>query len=635
MYKTFGDIKKNICSKIFFTYTVINSLLLIILLAIKDFNEKYNNIYFMVFSTWCTLLLFYLLYEIIKDNYDQTTYYNKQKVAVILIVMIEMVLMYYLFYLGYEKFIRFWDYSCYWGIQIRNTNIFKESVIKGLQTLKNTIYYDEYNSFPTLFLHSIFSLTDKSKWGYILSVFFIYTIPIIVCYSKIFIHNINLGNHTSFYFKYIICMMIVIFCPAMHLPALLGYLDIIGLMFISMILVLIKDYEFSEINAKKMFLIGILLIMLFISRRWYAYWIVSFFISLGISYFITDVVINKQFKDYICRIKNIFIFGIIMLIIIILIFFPLLRRIIESNFTIAYSAYKSGGISYEISEFIKSLGIFPTSIMCFGIFGGVKRKESRNFSLQLVIIPIICIILFNSIQTMGIHHRYLLMASAMYFQGIGCITIIDFFKNNIKRNMVLLSLIIIYVCNFYVSITGKGTRYLFTNLDCKPVKMESYDQNYRMVNFVEDKFDETGEKTYILASSALYNEEIVSCYYMPDLRMQDMVYRTNCVDLRDGFPEQFLTAKYVIVVDPIQYHLRPEDQRTIGILASALLNESLINKHYSIEKVEYGNLGEKIYYFKQESELDNEALEYFVKEFNKYYKEYSDLFEDRIIKYFK
>lgn len=450
MYKTFGDIKKNICSKIFFTYTVINSLLLIILLAIKDFNEKYNNIYFMVFSTWCTLLLFYLLYEIIKDNYDQTTYYNKQKVAVILIVMIEMVLMYYLFYLGYEKFIRFWDYSCYWGIQIRNTNIFKESVIKGLQTLKNTIYYDEYNSFPTLFLHSIFSLTDKSKWGYILSVFFIYTIPIIVCYSKIFIHNINLGNHTSFYFKYIICMMIVIFCPAMHLPALLGYLDIIGLMFISMILVLIKDYEFSEINAKKMFLIGILLIMLFISRRWYAYWIVSFFISLGISYFITDVVINKQFKDYICRIKNIFIFGIIMLIIIILIFFPLLRRIIESNFTIAYSAYKSGGISYEISEFIKSLGIFPTSIMCFGIFGGVKRKESRNFSLQLVIIPIICIILFNSIQTMGIHHRYLLMASAMYFQGIGCITIIDFFKNNIKRNMVLLSLIIIYVCNFYV-----------------------------------------------------------------------------------------------------------------------------------------------------------------------------------------
>lgn len=617
--------------KAFFIFTGFNLLLLAISALSTSFIENNNKIVFISFSLWCTLFIYYLLYETLKDNEEKIYYEYSMKV--IFIIIIQVIFAYYLFYLGYEKFIRFWDYAAYWGLQVTNTNIFEKNVIEGLQALKHTIYYDEYNSFPTLFLHSIFHLTDKSKWAYILSVFIVYTIPLVVCFSKIFMYDIEKEEKIWSYLKFMLCIVVIVFFPNMHLPALQGCVDIIGLTFISMILLMMKNYDFSQINIKKMIIIGILLIMLFLSRRWYSYWIVSYFIALGISYFITDVIINRKVKMYLLKIKNIFIFGIILLSIVGIAFFPLLRRIFESNFAFAYSAYKYGGISYEVMQFINSLGIIPTIIMSIGMFVGIKDKKVRAFSIQLTIIPILCIIFFNHIQTMGAHHRYLLLASAIYFQGIGCISIVNLFKNKRLKNIFVFGLIIIYMYNFFVSIIGIETKGLFTNTFCKPIIMSSYNENYNIVNFVEEAYKETGEKTYILASSTLYNEAIISNYYMPDLRMTDMIYSVNCVDLRDGFPEQFLSAKYVIVVDPIQYHLRPEDQRTIGILAEALLNENSVKKHYTIEKIDKGSKGEKIYYFKQESKLDNEAIYFLIDEFNKYYKQYPNLFEERIIKY--
>jgi hypothetical protein len=52
------------------------------------------------------------------------------------------------------------------------------------------------------------------------------------------------------------------------------------------------------------------------------------------------------------------------------------------------------------------------------------------------------------------------------------------------------------------------------------------------------------------------------------------------VDKRDGFPYHFFEAKYVIIGEPIQYHLNPNDQRVVGILGDQILQHKKIGSSY-------------------------------------------------------
>lgn len=630
MYKIIN--KTSRINLVFILFTCINFMLLAISLISKKFTLSNNKLIFFIFNIWCTFFIFYLVYKAITaQKYEHLNSYTKN-IIIIVIISIQAIFSYYLFYLGYEKFIRYWDYVGYWSSTVNVSNIFGENVANGMKVLIKSIYNDEYNIFPPLFLQSVFFISEKSKWAYILSIFIIYTIPVISCFAVIFSRNIKSNSSFEFNLKLIIGMIIIIFSPGLNLPSLLGYLDIIGVVFISIILLIMNDYDFVESKFKNMALIGISLILLFISRRWYAYWIVGYFVALIISTFITDICIERQIKIFFKKIKNICILGIVLLAIVLMFFYPVVSRILQSNFSFAYSAYKQGGRLLETMNFIKSLGIITSLFMFVGIIASLKNKIKRSFSLIVLIIPIVCIILFNFIQTMGIQHRYLLLPSAIYFQFIGCTSLIDVLKRFKLKIIVALGSIIIYVANFIISIEGMETKNLFTDNSCKPIVMQNYDEISNIVKFVQDKYSKSKEKTYVLASSAEYNESIIASYYMPDMKMQNMIYNVNCIDLRDGFPQQFLDAKYVIVVDPIQYHMRPSDQRTIGILAEAVLNEPTINKHYEIENVDKDVNNQKIYYLRQVTPLDDEAKQFFASEFDKYYANYPDLFKNRILK---
>jgi hypothetical protein len=74
---------------------------------------------------------------------------------------------------------------------------------------------------------------------------------------------------------------------------------------------------------------------------------------------------------------------------------------------------------------------------------------------------------------------------------------------------------------------------------------------------------------YVLASSIVLNDSILQNYCRLGPRPRsycDRILESKHVDKRDGFPRQFLHASYLIFASPTQYHLRPDDQRVIGVL---------------------------------------------------------------------
>ena len=85
---------------------------------------------------------------------------------------------------------------------------------------------------------------------------------------------------------------------------------------------------------------------------------------------------------------------------------------------------------------------------------------------------------------------------------------------------------------------------------------------------------------------------------------------THDVDLQNGFPFQFFTAQYVVVTQPVGYHLPPEHQRVIGLLAEELIKgEGLGQSYVSLPLTFALEYGTTAYIYQKNAPFKAEDLE--------------------------
>ena len=102
------------------------------------------------------------------------------------------------------------------------------------------------------------------------------------------------------------------------------------------------------------------------------------------------------------------------------------------------------------------------------------------------------------------------------------------------------------------------------------------------------------------------------------------------VDLRDGFPSEFLTAKYVVTTTPVQTHLS-SGQHVVTYLADCLHDSSnYLGRHFKkVYEVELDNNVTAEVYEKGSSFTEDDLIklrEYY----NTLYPNDTELFADRI-----
>lgn len=174
--------------------------------------------------------------------------------------------------------------------------------------------------------------------------------------------------------------------------------------------------------------------------------------------------------------------------------------------------------------------------------------------------------------------------------------------------LLFLNFTVAFIPSFSNNVSFFGT--LFTSDKHYPLVRNDLDVLQDILNTLRDITSQNHEPIYVLASSRIINDEIIQeaalQFKMEDLSRQ--ILRSHHVDKRDGPPHHFLLAKYVIIADPVQYHLRPEDQRVIGMLATSILHQQQIGKHYRKLDYDFGlEKGIKVYIYEMVTQPgDNE-----------------------------
>ncbi len=516
----------------------------------------------LVLSFICNAVLYAAIaYEYVKTcKKGKNTYYN-----IVLGVMVILLMTFYVYSIHVRRMVYTWDFANYYRIQLRYRAYFDGTVISGIKSTAASLLLDDYNCFISIFCEMYCRLFNiKSVNGYIMSYFVACMIPVIAAFSIMIRSFMNrFCNKTAVRKRafYAIIMAAFVSMPLVNYSALLGQPDIFGLVFIMLLINEALSYNFSSLDIKRCIVIFGCTIALMLTRRWYMYWVVSFFVI----WFVTLAFVSDDRKK---ALKNMAAFAAISLVAGGTALFALFRRILTYNYGDRYSFYNFGGIRYEISNQISYLGIVLTFLLGAAVIAGLAVHRLRAVTAGAVLSVAMCMLMITRVQNSAEHQSLIYVTSYMILIMVllcACMNA-DMYTAG-RKGMLLRAVEMVAVAavaavmavNSVVSVSGMASKAasglnvnrmrLFTTIDTKPVVRDDWAD----IGIVYDCLAgliSGGENIYIVPHGKKYNPDTFRNYKAP-ATLDDYIPYGACVTGTHTFPVEFLTYDYIMTCSPI------------------------------------------------------------------------------------
>lgn len=572
--------------------------------------------------------------------------YNIKKCNLILLVFLIFVFFIFTYSLYTRKTFYFWDYANYYKIQ-NNTSRYINNCTDIFSIVKYIIYSihnDNYNNFLCVILECLVEiLPNTGVESYIFIYMLIGILPVIYVIYLFVLKLFSLLNVKRPYISLILCLAGVCSCPLFYNSAIRGQPDVIGIIFIFIIFGLLIDYSFEKIDIGKLACLFISTLYLIIVRRWYMFLVIGFYASYFIMLMIKVILLkDKGLRKNI--IKNVFIFGLISLVLICIMLLPLLVKIMKYSYATNYAFYNKGGLVYEIKHQKTFLGWFYTWLVILGIVIGLVNRKTRNITAMMFMSLCFTTILFTRIQNMATHHSYLLLVEYFVIIFVLIINIMEFSFTTQRlrlfnkfdiiycsKYLIFGVLFVLFSSTITLSIQGNCKSKVFSSISLKPVHRTDYWDILKVYNFIQDNVND-GEVAYIIASSGIINAEIFRNAKLPAVTNK---ITSGCAPSGTGkFDVNFFEAKYIITCDPFEDLVRDEDSITKKL--SQILDEMIeLNRVELVESFET-KTGHNFYIYERVGGFNIEdvylAQEYLADEMKNYPSSYAEVFDNYIQK---
>lgn len=600
-------IKLNKNDKILFSVLTI-LIILPLLLGILNIN-KINFLLFSISANLFLVIILKLIKKILNINFTK-----KQKI--IMLISILLIYIFYFISVLNRKFIYYWDFSCYYNIQIALENSFNTSLFSGIRSFISSTWSGEYGNFLSFFPEFLFNFTSKTINSYVLSCVIVFIPYIIISISILLNKLVELFNIKQKNRFFLLGLITFILFPILHATFIYGQPDIFGLFFVFLIIVLTIDYDFSNIEPLRLSILLIITFMLLITRRWYMYFILSYYICYGINLIVLNI---KDKKKLFIIMKRCLVYLIIALIFIGITLFPLFKNIIFNNYGNSYSYYLTGGFKTEILSQISHIGYILLIIMIIGIVYGLFKNKYRLYTIGFIIQYFLILFLFTKIQNMGLHHSLLFIPSYLYFIYMFIILIIN-------KKILCMITIFIFSLNFVFGLKNTSTK-VFTNVSLNTPIQEDYNQIKEVCDWLKSNLNEEN-KAYMITHNNTYNPDKFRNFYLPDNTIISYLPYGSAILGVHPFPIKLFDSKYIITTTPFE-------SVSIEEKYNEVFNKLVSMNKFKIVKIFDMKNNYNIIVYERIKDVDYEEANMYIENIKEETKDYPNLYLDVINKYIK
>lgn len=513
----------------------------------------------------------------------------------------------------------------------------------------HSILYLDYNALIPLFLILPLKILGYSFTHYVLYNFLFFLVPVWWILLSIFEKVIKVNSPKSFFYMcpVITCfgslVLLVTFNP-FYMAMFFGYAGVACLIPAALSLLLFIDYDPLSLTRKQIIrdvLISALLLLTFLLRRYFAYFIVGYGTTLVI--YSIYVVIEAR-RTYSWRkaiwhsVLNLTIIGSSALLVLVLFFRPLLIHVLFNNYAGQYSAYDTSLVN-KINQVINKFGLFTFIMAGISVLLSLINRKYRKVTMFCAISSIVTAGSFFHVQSMGIHHIYTIALELVILMFLGIYQLMSTVSSSRGKIVVGGTIELILLFGFINCFFPQSHMFFrpvekFFSQTYTPLRRNDISELHRLADYLNSLTIGTNNHVYIAASGGILNSSLMGALDKPfhDNAVHNM-YRTHDVDLRDGFPAEFLKAKYIVVSDPIQLHLAPGSQEVVRFLAQEVMKQnSPIGRHFDkLDEVFHLDNSVKAYIYVKQSDFEEDDLLYLVDYFSKCYPNKNSMFRDRIL----
>jgi hypothetical protein len=526
-----------------------------------------------------------------------------------------------LFVIGFvhqERYLYFWDYVGYWSkFDFLSHNILERSLYT-LSVVLKSIREDDYNYFPSFLLMPSGLLFGTDRIVYILSIVNIFAFPAVILLLQLYQKVARMYGLANPRLALIAAAMVLLL-PNFWNPILIGLPDVGGFLLIQIILWLYLSGPYAQQSCRNLLLMALLIPTMVLFRRWYAYWGVSFYAVVFIIECGSMLVLRQWTAKAFFRIcLTLLAQGAISFGFLLTVARTFMSRAVHTNYADIYSAFrKSASMGQSCQQVVTTFGWFYLSLFAVGAILALVNTKTRKIAAFLLLQGLIIFVIFSRTQNFAPQHFYLIMTPLLLFSALWAALLLS--RATPWRIGLGLALMMLLILNslamFYPNTLTKASPFvdILTGVEYGPHVRDDIPEIDRLLSVLEQFVTDPRARIYVLSASQTMNSHILTYAFLSLHRHEkigEQVLWTHDVDKRDGFPQELLTAQYLVAADPIQANLSPKDQQILSIPARLVLKGEGIGSAFSRLPYEFHLDGDvKAYIYKKtrpftEAELD-------------------------------
>ena len=548
-----------------------------------------------------------------------------------------------------NKFIYYWDYGGYWTASYTIMKSLFKAPLDTVKSLYSSVLNDDYNNILPMVVSVPLKIFGYTFPRYVVVNYLLFLVPawaVVISviwkalskYDRVFIFR----KRKYLTFIYII-FLTATFSP-FYYAMLLGYIDVACLIPSTLAVLLFADYSGLVLNRKQLFrdvLISLCLLTSFLFRRYFAYFVVGYMTTLFL-HSAYQIICTRRLSGWMEKIRNAVInfavVGGVAVCILLLFFKPLVVRILTTNYSKAYEGYNEP-LFNKINNVIYQLGPITFVLAGIAIVLCLLTKKFRMLTLFCAVSTVVTTAAFFHVQSMGYQHIYTIAPSVFILEALGTLQIIALTRKYFWRLIVAVvfaAVLGIGAANCFLPTARKFTS-SFANIYAQqyhPLWRSDIDELHHLADYVNSLTEGTDDQVYVCASGSVLNWSIMDSLNQPysSGALHNMCLVSN-VDSRDGFSANFLSAKYIIVTDPVQTHLAEGTQETVRFPNQEVQDKhSPIGRHFvKLEKTFTLDDNVKAYIYQKKSDFEEADLQYLADYYSKLYPGEDDMFANVIL----
>ena len=479
----------------------------------------------------------------------------------------------------------FWDYRGYWDAFKRYGHGFESDFTKTFYKYVQAVWVEEYNPTPITPLLPLEILLGATRAIYITCLVVGYLIPCAAAAAWLAKRIRFDTSDPGGYGQTLIFFALACVYPPFWSPTLRGFPDIIGLLPLTLASIVVIEAPNSRTHEiRRGILLGLLLWLPFLFRRWYAYAVISFLVSL-VCLHVVEAISAAEFRSPCCLRKLLARYGSAAAVIAILIAGFQGKhawQALSTNYAEVYSAYQVS--TWE--HLIRIWNYFGPVILGLTLIGMASSAYlDRRGKVHVVFLATNIAafwILFTRVQIIEICH-YLPIALWMFIficRGVATLSAVtnQWFRAAALAIIFLLAGMTFYGTYYPLRVFGTNVMsWVLPHDRIYALRLHNFDEYRQLVNDLLSQMAEN-DQVAVMSSSLVMADDLLD--QLSDGKLHSRMIFSSHIDKRDHFASETLLAQYVVVCDPIQTHVKPTDQQVITVPAKLILAGKDIGKAY-------------------------------------------------------